>query len=305
MKQLWEVMAILAVPVLAGAAQFSAEMTAGRTDVAGRVNVWNDTANVYVQIAPAAAWAVDGAQWHMARTAAAIPQKNGNPTPGKFAAKMGAAPWQTALPLGGLRRGDTVCIAVHAQMRTSGGGEVTWAYQDGVLTNVLLIAGGYAPAAFVSYAIEDGQMAVTISALWGWLIGAAHVYTGLEPPFEPTPGDFPYVYTAGETDETSSHTFTIPLPAPQAAETTLCVATHATMLYLYGYDISGNLIVGEEEGWAGAPPYTSGPAFFCLDAPALSSGDGGGGTPREEGAWAAGLPFPGKNWATYFLYTIE
>jgi len=50
--------------------------------------------------------------------------------------------------------------------------------------------------------------------------------------------------------------------------------------------------------------YEAGDVFIAVHAKVLKL-DAAGDIVQEETAWADGLPFPGRNWATYFTYFVE
>jgi hypothetical protein len=85
---------------------------------AGQVVVSYDGANIIVTITSAAPWELAETHVHVAATAAEIPQKNGNPTPGKFdyAYEALGTLHQYTIPYA-LADGDSVVIAVHAAIQ--------------------------------------------------------------------------------------------------------------------------------------------------------------------------------------------
>jgi hypothetical protein len=93
-------------------------------NVVGVVKVWNDDVNLYVKyeitVAP---WVLTGTHLHIAANADDVPQKNGNPIPGKFEYKgkpdKGSPEYILhTIPLGdeGLAPGDDIAIAAHAEV---------------------------------------------------------------------------------------------------------------------------------------------------------------------------------------------
>lgn len=54
---------------------------------AGDVLIWNDASNLYVKYVAASGWCITETHLHVAAVLSSIPQKNGNPIPGKFAYK--------------------------------------------------------------------------------------------------------------------------------------------------------------------------------------------------------------------------
>ena len=88
---------------------------------AGDVVISSDGTNITVTITSAAPWLLAETHVHVAATAADVPQKNGNPTPGKFdydeesaeAEIVSATEHVYTIPYA-LADGDSVVIAVHA-----------------------------------------------------------------------------------------------------------------------------------------------------------------------------------------------
>lgn len=109
---------MLALTGLVAVAQTRTELMAGQDIPVGKVVVSNNATTLTVIFATTDAWFINETHVAVAGDAADIPQKNGNPIPGKFDYKAELdSPVQTCtieIPLDGLS-GDVV-IAAHAEV---------------------------------------------------------------------------------------------------------------------------------------------------------------------------------------------
>jgi len=98
------------------------KLLAGQYIDVGTVTVKNDASCLCITYATTGDWYLTEVHFHIAKNWQDIPQKNGNPIPGKFAYKMTFDPPVTSYErcfdlsnlLGGLKPGDTIYIAAHA-----------------------------------------------------------------------------------------------------------------------------------------------------------------------------------------------
>lgn len=101
------------------AAPFTVELIAGQNIDAGSVFAWNDAGTLYVKFKTTGNWLLAETHVDVAATVPGIPQKNGNPIPGKFAYKTTHNPFVTeytySIP-GTWTTGTYVFIAAHASV---------------------------------------------------------------------------------------------------------------------------------------------------------------------------------------------
>jgi len=126
--------------------------------------------------------------------------------------------------------------------------------------------------------VVGDQLVITFTTTGGWEFVETHLYVGQVPPAKSSPGQFPLKHES--LAPATSDFYSIPLPAPG----TLYVAAQAAvrLFTVTGYDITDPLnpvpIYGYvyESAWAQSPDL-SGDIHFGK----------------------------GKNWATYFVYTLQ
>ena len=95
-------------------------LTAGQHIDVGNVSVWNDGVNLSVTFETTGNWSLNETHLHVVNNSVAgIPQKNGNPPPGKFDYKNESLTTQTytyVIPLA-WAVDDTLYIAAHAEVQ--------------------------------------------------------------------------------------------------------------------------------------------------------------------------------------------
>ena len=93
---------------------FKTDLIAGQHHKVGEVHVWNDDIFLHVKYVVNSDWDLVETHLDVRLILEDIPQKNGNPIPGKFTYKDSANP--LAIPLAdlGAATGDTLYIAAHA-----------------------------------------------------------------------------------------------------------------------------------------------------------------------------------------------
>ncbi len=287
---------------------------------AGDLLVWNDEENLYVKYSAnvSEGWYIVETHLHVASAASVVPQKNGNPSPGKFDYKTEHDPavedYTYTIPLGDLEVGDDVVIAAHAeviQVKTISfvtdygftGVDNTTGFSTSDSTNNLGKSG---------LSLLDGFGQVTASA------DLSHRGTrGLG-------------VSGGEPDEIDgSENITITFDEP---------------VYLMSYELRSLFVIDQPEVEYAEVLIYNGATLVATDnvagVEALGSGDGDVIVDRtdspiladklvfqvneayralqneyavaaltvqvdEETAWGDGADFSGRNWAMYVCYTIQ
>ena len=107
-------------------APFVADLIAGgggnAGEIAGQLQVWNDADNIYVTYLTNDDWCLNEVHLDIQTDASAVPQKNGNPQPGRFAYKadgldcISAYTFTVANTFSGY---DSLAIAAHSAVRTA------------------------------------------------------------------------------------------------------------------------------------------------------------------------------------------
>lgn len=283
-------------------APFAIPLLAGQHIYAGVVEVWNDDSDLHVKYNTTNGWSLTETHLHIATTLAGIPQKNGNPAPGQFDYKAEhdqELSYEYEIPLDTLA-GAGLCIAAHAVVCKGGEGEPTLA--QGVLASPTLWAGQHINCGSAVVGIEGDDLVVTYETTDGWKLTETHLYIGAEPPAKSAPGRFPYKHE--NLGGVSADTYSIPLSSLSAEPgDTLYLAAHAVVQKPARDDETCQ----EETAWAeGERIRKKGnwSMFFSVTIPDVSSP---GQEPESisETAWGFGLPFPGMNWATFFIYVVE
>jgi len=256
----------------------------------------------------------------------AIPQKNGNPPPGQFPYGDdnlgGAESYQECIPLSelGVEPGDEIYIAAHAvviKVIGEGCGTPFWAtgYND------------YLPGTNINYnqvlysdpgALLSEPNALYISSGWTGFVSlgfGGSVIVNFEYPIYNGPGDY----------DISVHEVTGTYPGfrPTYPEESVDVyvisdgteyfAGRATN-HDYGIDPDGIGKISIPEGilyvdavkfvdTTDREDFSSSPLID--DAYDIDAVDACYLVEQEETAWAGEEDFPGKNWATYFTYTVQ
>jgi len=267
----------------------------------GDVKVWNDAEYLYVKyVITDTDWCLTETHLHIAAFAEGIPQKNGNPPPGQFDYQMEhdcVTEYTYAIPLT-LSSDNQLYIAAHAVVCKPREGEGEWMFAQGVLTTVTLWAGQHIDSGTVTVAIEGENLVVTYETKDGWELIETQLYVGTTPPSTAAPGQFPYKHSPLDPPVTTDQ-YSIPLSDfGVGCDDTLYLAAHATVQK----DLGGGQYQ-TETGWGEGEQIDGGWAMYfsvtvtCECVPPEP--------PICETAWADGVDFPGKNWATYFTYTVQ
>lgn len=308
------------------------DLLAGQTQDVGEVRVWNDGINLHVE------YVVDLGGWHLVETHLAvgdssgdIPQtKKGNPIPGKFDYKhpdIYDVTDEYVVPLAdfGFEADDNIAIAAHAVVETMAGCETNIIELEAALpdqvTMVLAFPGG------------DSTFNVTISGgniidgtFDGFCIDTDHyILSGTT--------YIANVYSSYETLPTGLVEFpeNLDLVNYILNQNWYGQTSPSGGTYTYG-DIQRAIwaLIEDNQSTAGLGPWSQARVDEIL-ADAYANGEGfvpgcgeyiavvlapvGGQQPlivlipfygfKDETAWADGTDFSGKNWATYFTYTIQ
>lgn len=282
---------------------------AGQNIDIGTVTVANDGVNLYVEYQTMDGWCMTETHLHVATSWEEIPQKNGNPIPGKFDHKTEHDPCVTeytyTILLNGWVPGTELYIAAHAavekdapyyassvvdyeQGKRKDGGDVRWQrstpeqglkYESGrdEFNFFSLGFGGWIIVEFDCPILNgEGDDVKVIEDTWGtYPLEEAEVWASQDGE------NWTYLGTADNTtrDELGIHSIaTFDLGDLQSAEYIKIVdvcdpENFNTRPTADGYDL--NAVTALQD---------------CI---------------QEETAWGNGLPFPGKNWAMYFEYEVQ
>lgn len=283
----------------------------------GDVLVWNDADNLYVKFETTSGWVMTKTYVHVATDPTDIPQKNGNPIPGKFEHKVDHDPPESdpppiAIPLNGWDADTSLYIAAHAKV---------WGEETEMVVHSMPGNEIYGPLS--SYApVHDSAWGSSSSAVAAWV----H-------PSWPSIPDAIWVSTAYLVEDTADSwrwlQDDLPLPLdcyPISGNVLLATSDNAEEFYFNGVFVGSD---GEVQGpfidnheWATVIPYPIDPQPGVNTLDFIFRNYGVGGSPtsnptglifkvsasyyaRGETAWGAGTDFDGKNWATYFTYTVQ
>ncbi len=294
---------------------FSTDLLAGQDKDVGDVLVWNDETNLYVKYAVTESnWCLTETHLGVAGSLEGIPQtKKGNPIPGQFEFSGYHAcetEVQYTIPLDGLP--DDLYIAAHAVVKKyrseSGciysGAETQWYDPD---------ASVWSPA-----------VPTWVHPSWPTVAGATWIWrTGQTDPVDeydtvPDGGwEFRQMYDLPATS------FNINASLYVTADNSYSAAVNGSFV---GQDGSMDKDGPDAHSWSSVESYDIssllGPGANTLTIHALNYFRSGSYTSNPAGlvfkvcgcydyfkkaetAWADGLEFPGKNWATYFTYTVQ
>ncbi len=315
-------------------------LLAGQDINVGKVCVWHDTDNLYVKYETTGGWKMTETHLAVATDLDDIPQKNGNPIPGQFlpySTKHDPAvtEWTYEIPLG--LGSEPLVIAAHAKVQLPEllSAPITASVASGdalgdvLLDNVLHIAEdtlnpGYPIDYSGPYAGTPSPAVLTWKhPSWPTITGAQWISSAY--------------YTEAPVSNNSWRLFTrnivIPLNAVNITGTlTSMTADNAEEVYLNGTLIGSDGEVygpyGDNHEWGTIDEFpdlnlslwTNTLEVMVRNYPGSSSSTANPTgliykldyqyqiVERElqtETAWGAGEDFEGKNWATYFSYTVQ
>jgi len=163
---------------------FKTDLIAGQTADVGDVLVWNDATTLYVKYKIADDttpddytdnWTITKTHVHVATAWEDIPQKNGNPIPGKFDYKNTYANVVETnplmIPLNGWIPGTELYIAAHADVEVAGGLDGLEMYLPETATMVVSHPGG---SSYFDVLISDTILNDTYP---GWCVDTDHYIT--------------------------------------------------------------------------------------------------------------------------------
>jgi len=312
----------LAIPASASthpASAMKVDLMAGKSIDVGDVYVWNDATNLYVEYVLDAGWCMSESHLAVASTLADIPKVKGNPIPGQFTYGKPYDPCASGdtfdIPLAGLS--SPLYIAADAKVWEIASLTDQWIFSDG------------------------GNTTVTATNVPGLIppFQAVDAWEAFGDPADPTPSVWDSGVGVGTFTYADWIWSTFRVNTPTVDET----ATFERAFTVPGWPASGELKITTDDAYSasfngavvgsGSWPYWStvnsisispvmGTNTLVVDAvnSAQSWGEAGtidnnpGGLIYEarvgyyshvESAWGAGTAFSGKNWATYFTYTLD
>ncbi len=319
---------------------FVADLLAGRHMDAGEVRVWNDGDNLHVEYRTIGGWHLYETHLAVATSLADIPQRKGNPPPGRFAYKHedldGASSDSYVIELADLGAdADTLLyIAAHAEVRgreelvQNGGFEAPvvttpegWDIFDSGTAGLCWIVQWYDGArnyggetrpepAHLELHSEannwtpyEGDQYAELDADWD---GPSGALTG-----EPASVE---IYQDLQTEAGAVYTLSYAFsPRPGNADNVLLVEWDGQP---FNQQHSASGVGLSDTSWTEfTHTVTATSSSTCLSFTELGSADSLGSLldgvsvlgveEQEESAWGDGYDFPGKNWATYITYTVQ
>ena len=286
---------------------------AGQHIDVGTVEVWNDTDNLYVKYVVNDPWRLTETHLHIFfddMNYTDVPQKNGNPIPGKFDYKDEhdcVTEYTYTIPLT-LVPEDELFIAAHAVVAdTSITMEEVVVSRPGI--DVYGPLGEYAGLGDIIWGSTNPAVATFVSS-WPSILGATWISTAY--------------YTEEPVENKSWRWFHDEINLPEkgyyiAGSVVLATADDTGEVYFNGESAGSNVVLGVLTEYSIEPQ----PGPNTLDFIVMNSSqtDVDPVTPEtnpngliykatvtyypEETAWGAGLGFPGANWATYFTYNLQ
>jgi hypothetical protein len=324
---------------------YTTELYAGGGNAKGRILVgevrtWNDGSNLYVKyMVTNSDWCLTLTHLHVATSMEAIPQKNGNPIPGKFDLKMPhecVSEYTYVIPMS-FPVGTQLYIAAHAEVCPTTGATSDIESFIETLPEAVSVNFTQPSPDFRSYfrtTIAGGSILDGIHEGWCadldrgipdpfiWFVANVYsIFEELPPDVANYPENFDLVNWIIQQDFVGK-------PSPSGG------------MYTYG-DVQRVIWELLEGDWTnfGCTPIPNAIRAAEIMAAALANGEGFVPACNEkmvlvlipvnefqeivaqitliaipvpciptggcETAWAWGLDFPGKNWATYFTYTIQ
>lgn len=318
----------------------AADLFAGQTVDVGDVYVWNDATYLYVEYVLDPAWCMTESHLAVDDVLTDIPQRNGNPTPGRFDYGDAYDPCASGdtfpIPLSGL--GTDPYIAAHAKVWEIGPGAPTASVTE--VSNAGDMVYGpnpeYDPPGSSDYggakAAVVPSFVTTNPSTWPSITGAQWISTEAIETTTPVPDTWRW------------HRATLNVPGPPVAGSVMAVTSdNAERVWLNGAMIGSDGEVDvpytDNQEWNTVQSYPFTPVLgtntldfvwrnygSCPSGSAFCSAPGLQLTPAEnpngliysatvtyyshsESAWggaAQGVqPFPGSNWATYFGYGVQ
>jgi hypothetical protein len=305
-------------------------LLAGKTIDAGDVEVWNDGDHLHVEFVAAVGWCITETHLQVAESLDGIPQKNGNPIPGQFDYKMEhdcVAEYTYAIDLGAWSPGTGLYIAAHAVVADTGS-MMAITLSSGIGVDVYGPLGSYAPLGDGAWSNPGTAVATWVHGSWPLIGGATWISTAyhVEDPIidswrwfheevvlpgYPAPGS-----TISATADNAEEVYLNGTLVGSDGEVQGAYVDNAEWGTVIGYPIvpqsGSNSLDFITRNYACYYPTASG-EFICgavenpnpeLNPTGLIYEATFNYYPQET-AWGDGTAFPGKNWATYFAYTVQ
>jgi hypothetical protein len=302
----------------------------------GEVQLWNDADNLYVTYVTTGGWCIIETHLHVAGDVANIPQKNGNPIPGKFDYKSAydlepcvdeTAPYVVPLASGWKLDGEILTIGAHAVVVNT----------SSMITETVVSEAGvevFGPKADY-FGLNDTNWGTAGSGVATWVHGSWPTITGAT-----------WISTAYHVEDVVNDSWrwfhdVMTLPEKGfyiSGKVIVATSDNAEEAYFNGALIGSS---GEVQGdyyddgeWGDVSNYPISPlpgentldfitrnyacyfptregSYYCGEPPNPESNPAGliymaeATYYPEETAWGEGSEFPGKNWATYFEYDVQ
>ena len=318
---------LIAMPAMAHAcdAPQTTDLLAGKTLDVGDVKVCNDGTNLYVTFTTTGIYKMRETHLDVETALTAVPQKNGNPIPGKFAYTTTHVPpvstFTYTIPLGTWATGTSLYIAAHASLDKED--TMTFLSNDGK-TMVVAVDGASVTPYSAVLAWEPGpnypndgtdDSAWQANSLWD---------TSLTTDLRPTLADWIWnTYRVADPMNPHSVTFENAFTVPgEPTSGTLWIADDN----MYSASLNGASVGSQTDwhNWANVGIYSILPTTGLNTLQVIGTNYGDSTFPTasynpaglifkgevkylvpSETAWGAGTAFPGKNWATYGSYTVQ
>lgn len=305
------------------AAPFETELIAGQNIDVGDVLVWNDAVNLYVKYVTDVPWVLTETHLSVQTSLATIPQSNGNPVPGQFqyaASHNLATEYTYTIPLT-WAQGKQLYIAAHAKVCALK--SLTLESHAGV--PVYGPASSYLPLNDAGWGTSALSVATWKHPAWPMISGSTAEWISTDYYITDDGGSARY-----DSWRKFSLSFNVP-GIPIGGSIVTANSDNAEEVYSNGAMIGSDGTVnvpfdaagGDPHEWSTIKDYAFNPVSgankldFIVHNYAYPTDDP---TVNPTGliykaevcyltccntAWGAGKAFPGKNWATYFTYTVE
>jgi len=302
---------------------FKTDLIAGQSIDVGDVLVWNDEDYLYVKYLTDG-WYISEVHLEVAEQLSGIPQAKGNPIPGKFTyGEQGL--WETEYEFPPIPLTWPKCTKLHIAAHAK-----VWDASS-LMTDIYESADGsaqvygpvssYLPLGDVGWGTPIPAVATWKHPSWPLILGSSAVWISNS-----------YSIENARPDSWRKFTITINVPGvPTSGSVVTATADNAEEVYLNGaligsdgtvnvpFDASG----GDPHEWNTIKDYPFTPVQgtnkleFIVHNYAYPTDDPEVNPTgliykatvsyyaRCETAWGDGSKFPGKNWATYFIYTVQ
>lgn len=316
------------------------ELMCGQYEDGGDVLVWNDADNLYVKfVVPEGSDCLVETHVHVATSLEGIPQKNGNPPPGKFDYSNThecVMEWMYTIPLE-WGAGTQLYIAAHA---STGVSDMMWVY-SGAGNETFTAYNGLGTTEYTCPQVAGPRTGTSVSA-WNHPAWESNVNPNFKYGEWIWEAEYPVNLICGDVVD-FTRSFTIPgypyagrlwVTANNGYEATLnnnFLGSDGLFGDWRNSDLTESFVTTDMGSWSTVEEYdlagyllqgsnqfifeTANEYMYTDDGsdPVGSIENNPGGLIYEaqisyyldgETCWGAGEAFPGKNWATYFEYTV-